>query len=189
MDSLTVEITLFDDGNEKFSTLHNRWMVTKQMFNGGKYALKNIDDPTVTLRSISSWKTKRIYGFSSAPPPGTCPERDEDSGSEDSGSKDVWTEKDNMFGYAGWELAQYNVRSGGGVDRKVTYINTVVFPMLFDKFTCPWMTKDKFEEIQSSWKSYRSKYAFGPALRAGDIIQKIAERLTLSDGENLIKTT
>jgi hypothetical protein len=60
MTGLVVKIDLFDDGNERFSKWTNEWLVTKQMFNGGKYSLKNIANPDVILRSISSWKTRRI---------------------------------------------------------------------------------------------------------------------------------
>ena len=35
----TVEIIVFDDGNDEFKSFINEWKITKKMFNGGKVEL------------------------------------------------------------------------------------------------------------------------------------------------------
>jgi hypothetical protein len=58
--SKIVEIIVFDDGNDEFKGYENRWTITKKMFNGGKVELTNVADQNIKIRSISSWKTRKI---------------------------------------------------------------------------------------------------------------------------------
>ena len=53
-----VKINVFDDGRREFEKYINQWKVTKTMFKGGKIELININDETVKINSISSWKVK-----------------------------------------------------------------------------------------------------------------------------------
>jgi hypothetical protein len=54
------EIRVFDDGLKRFEKNTNRWIVIDTKFNGGKVTLKNIEDTTIIIRSISSWKIRAI---------------------------------------------------------------------------------------------------------------------------------
>jgi hypothetical protein len=45
------EIIVFDDGNQKYENLENKWIVIDTMFNGDKVKLKN-----TIINSISAWK-------------------------------------------------------------------------------------------------------------------------------------
>ena len=58
--SKIVEIIVFDDGNDEFKGYENRWAITKKMFNGGKVELTNVANQNIKIRSISSWKTRKI---------------------------------------------------------------------------------------------------------------------------------
>ena len=55
-----VKITVFDDGHQELKQHENIWTVVKTMFNGGKVQLINSVDKNIKIRSISTWKTKRI---------------------------------------------------------------------------------------------------------------------------------
>jgi hypothetical protein len=54
----TVEIIVFDDGNDIFKEHPNQWKVTKEMFNGGKVELTNMHNQKIKIKSISAWKTR-----------------------------------------------------------------------------------------------------------------------------------
>ena len=54
------QITVFDDGNQRFQHLNNSWIITGSRFNGQKISLKNSVDTSIIIRSISSWKIKPI---------------------------------------------------------------------------------------------------------------------------------
>lgn len=54
-----VEITVFDDGKDEFKDFVNRWIITKEMFNGGKVELTNMENKKIKINSISAWKTRR----------------------------------------------------------------------------------------------------------------------------------
>ena len=53
-----VEITVFDDGNQKNINYANRWSVIGR--EGGKVQLRNTNEPEVILDSISGWKTRAV---------------------------------------------------------------------------------------------------------------------------------
>lgn len=55
-----VRITIFDDGRESMADHKNEWVITAKMFGGGKLALRNSADNTVTIESISAWKTTPV---------------------------------------------------------------------------------------------------------------------------------
>ena len=55
-----VEIIVFDDGNDEFKGYENRWKITKEMFNGGKVELTNVENNKIKIKSISAWKTRKI---------------------------------------------------------------------------------------------------------------------------------
>lgn len=53
-----VEIIVFDDGNDEFKEYENIWKITKEMFNGGKVELTNMENNRIKINSISAWKTR-----------------------------------------------------------------------------------------------------------------------------------
>ena len=55
-----VEIIVFDDGNDEFKEYENIWKITKEMFNGGKIELTNMENNKIKINSISAWKTRKI---------------------------------------------------------------------------------------------------------------------------------
>ena len=59
-----VTINIFDDGNTKYKYLcnleKNKWKITKKMFNGSKVELINVIDKEIKIKSISTWKTRKI---------------------------------------------------------------------------------------------------------------------------------
>ena len=55
-----VEIIVFDDGNDEFKGYENRWKITKEMFNGGKVELTNVENKKIKINSISAWKTRKV---------------------------------------------------------------------------------------------------------------------------------
>tara|TARA_Y100000996_G_C22344277_1_gene570020 strand:- start:54 stop:254 length:201 start_codon:yes stop_codon:yes gene_type:complete len=55
-----VEIIVFDDGNDEFKEYENIWKITKEMFNGGKVELTNMENNKIKINSISAWKTRKI---------------------------------------------------------------------------------------------------------------------------------
>tara|TARA_B110000003_G_C16610120_1_gene519099 strand:+ start:1354 stop:1554 length:201 start_codon:yes stop_codon:yes gene_type:complete len=55
-----VEIIVFDDGNDEFKDCINRWKITKEMFNGGKVELTNMENKKIKINSISAWKTRKV---------------------------------------------------------------------------------------------------------------------------------
>ena len=55
-----VEIIVFDDGNDEFKGYENRWKITKEMFNGGKVELTNVENNKIKIKSISAWKTRKV---------------------------------------------------------------------------------------------------------------------------------
>ncbi len=56
--SNTVEITVFDDGNEKYNCYINKWYIFGKW--RGKVALINAVNQTIKIPSISVWKTIAI---------------------------------------------------------------------------------------------------------------------------------
>ncbi len=56
--SNTVEITVFDDGNEKYNYYINKWYIFGKW--RGKVALINAVNQTIKIPSISVWKTIAI---------------------------------------------------------------------------------------------------------------------------------
>ena len=55
-----VEIIVFDDGNDEFKDCVNQWKITKEMFNGGKVELTNMENKKIKINSISAWKTRKV---------------------------------------------------------------------------------------------------------------------------------
>ena len=55
-----VEIIVFDDGNDEFKGYENKWKITKEMFNGGKVELTNVENNKIKIKSISAWKTRKV---------------------------------------------------------------------------------------------------------------------------------
>ena len=55
-----VEIIVFDDGNDEFKGYENIWKITKEMFNGGKVELTNVENNKIKIKSISAWKTRKV---------------------------------------------------------------------------------------------------------------------------------
>jgi hypothetical protein len=53
--SNTVEIIVFDVGNEKYTYYTNKWHIFGKW--RGKIALINADNNTIKINSISEWKT------------------------------------------------------------------------------------------------------------------------------------
>lgn len=53
--SNTVEIIVFDDGNEDYKYYTNKWHLFGKW--RGKVALINADNHTIKINSISEWKT------------------------------------------------------------------------------------------------------------------------------------
>jgi hypothetical protein len=54
-------IRVFDDGNQKFKELPNKWIITS-FVDKGKFSLKNINGKDI-ITNISSWKTIPISNF------------------------------------------------------------------------------------------------------------------------------
>ncbi len=50
------EIIVFDDGNEKYKSYVNQWLIISKMFNGGKVKLQNNINKDIIINSISYWK-------------------------------------------------------------------------------------------------------------------------------------
>jgi hypothetical protein len=55
-----VKIIVFDDGNQSYQNVHNKWMILDVMFGGDKVKLKNFHRPEMILPSISTWKVEYI---------------------------------------------------------------------------------------------------------------------------------
>ena len=53
-----VEIHTFDDGNQRYKNYSNKWIVEEVMYNGGKLKLKNEENTSIIIMSISSWKVR-----------------------------------------------------------------------------------------------------------------------------------
>jgi hypothetical protein len=51
------KIRVFDDGNQKYQYLPNKWIITSR--NSGKISLKNVNNKDV-IYSISAWKVDII---------------------------------------------------------------------------------------------------------------------------------
>ena len=58
-----VKINTFDDSNKKYKYLKNNWRVQASLFNGDKIIVRNNEDVSVTLRSISTWKVSSIESY------------------------------------------------------------------------------------------------------------------------------
>jgi hypothetical protein len=55
-----VQIIVFDDGNQQYQNIPNKWIALDIMFNGEKIKLKNFHRPDIILGSISTWKLAYI---------------------------------------------------------------------------------------------------------------------------------
>ncbi len=51
-----VKINVFDDGNQQYQNMPNKWIIIDVLFNGDKVKLKNFQLPHIIIPSISSWK-------------------------------------------------------------------------------------------------------------------------------------
>lgn len=51
-----VKINVFDDGNQQYQHIPNKWIIIDVLFNGDKVKLKNFQLPHIIIQSISSWK-------------------------------------------------------------------------------------------------------------------------------------
>ena len=51
-------ITLFDDGMNIYQKYNNKWFIFGKW--RGKIALLNHNDPDIIIKSISSWKVKKL---------------------------------------------------------------------------------------------------------------------------------
>ena len=49
-------ITIFDDGNQKYISYANVWVIIDEMFDGGKVKLQNALNKNIIISSISKWK-------------------------------------------------------------------------------------------------------------------------------------
>ena len=52
----TYKIQVFDDGNQKYEQISNIWIITDTVQRGGKLILKNVQDPSIIINTISAWK-------------------------------------------------------------------------------------------------------------------------------------
>ena len=59
-----VSIHVWDDGNEKYRTLTNKWRVEAVDSKNSKLSLKNCYNYSITIPSISSWKTTQFKNIS-----------------------------------------------------------------------------------------------------------------------------
>ena len=50
------EISVFDDGKEKYRSYSNRWHIIGSW--RGKFRLQNIENKNINIDSISNWKIK-----------------------------------------------------------------------------------------------------------------------------------
>ena len=55
-ENLMMKICVFDDGNEKYENVYNRWIIVDRMFDGDKLKLINTGNQNIVINSISAWK-------------------------------------------------------------------------------------------------------------------------------------
>ena len=55
-DECTYIVSVFDDGNERYSHHHNAWRVSGTW--RGKSRVVNVEEPGVCIGSISTWKLR-----------------------------------------------------------------------------------------------------------------------------------
>ena len=55
-ENLMMKICVFDDGNEKYENVYNRWIIVDRMFDGDKLKLINAGNQNIVINSISAWK-------------------------------------------------------------------------------------------------------------------------------------
>lgn len=60
-ENLMMKICVFDDGNQKYENVYNRWIIVDRMFDGGKLKLINAGNQNIVINSISAWKVCKIY--------------------------------------------------------------------------------------------------------------------------------
>tara|TARA_B110000438_G_scaffold303369_1_gene364532 strand:+ start:5494 stop:5712 length:219 start_codon:yes stop_codon:yes gene_type:complete len=60
----TYKIQVFDDGNQEYEQISNIWHITDTVQRGGKLILRNVQDPSIVINTISAWKVLKI-----TPPP------------------------------------------------------------------------------------------------------------------------
>ena len=65
---LILEICVFDDGNEKFKNMNNKWIIVDRMFGGDKLKLVNVGNENIIINSISAWKVSEIRQRCMTPP-------------------------------------------------------------------------------------------------------------------------
>ena len=58
--SATYAIQVFDDGNQEYEQISNIWHITDTVKRGGKLILKNVEDPSIIINTISAWKVLKI---------------------------------------------------------------------------------------------------------------------------------
>ncbi len=58
--SATYAIQVFDDGNQQYENISNIWHITDTVKRGGKLILKNVEDPSIIINTISAWKVLKI---------------------------------------------------------------------------------------------------------------------------------
>jgi len=55
-----VEITVYDDGNQRYKSEANRWIIVDFKFNRGKTIIQHISGKKIKPFSISSWKLNKV---------------------------------------------------------------------------------------------------------------------------------
>ena len=54
------KIVLFDDGNEGYMNVPNKWIMLEFIFNREKVKIKNFHRPDLVIDSIPTWKLEYI---------------------------------------------------------------------------------------------------------------------------------
>ena len=67
-ENLMMEICVFDDGNEKYENVDNKWIIVDRMFEGDKLKLVNVGNKNIVINSISAWKVCKIIQRCMTPP-------------------------------------------------------------------------------------------------------------------------
>lgn len=57
----TYKIQVFDDGNQEYEQISNIWHITDTVQRGGKLILRNVQDPSIVINTISAWKSIKNY--------------------------------------------------------------------------------------------------------------------------------
>ena len=67
-ENLMMEICVFDDGNEKYENLDNKWIIVDRMFGGDKLKLMNDGNENIVINSISGKQVCKIIQRCMTPP-------------------------------------------------------------------------------------------------------------------------